>query len=103
MEGSGQPEYKELKKRMREEFRLIRKAAKKGKTLDMDLVHNFCSDAGLMTTYEKEDSEYHVEFIDRVKELAVAAKGDDRSSLLDAVEAIRSRKKQCHRRFKKQK
>ena len=101
MEEKARPEYKDLKKRMREDFRQIRKATKKGKALDMDTVHNFCSDARLMTTYDKGDNEHHTEFLEHVKELAAAAKGDDRSSLLDAVESIRSRKKECHRRFRK--
>jgi XXXCH domain-containing protein len=101
VEKSGRPEYKDLKKRMREDFRQIRKAVRKGKVLDMNMVHNFCSNARLMTTHEKEDNEHYVKFIEHVEELAAAAKGDDRSSLLDVVEAIRSRKKECHRRYKK--
>ena len=65
------------------------------------MVHNFCSNARLMTTYEKEDNEHYAEFIEHVEALAAAAKGDDRSLLLNAVEVVRSMKKECHRRYKK--
>ena len=93
-------EYKQLKERMKADFKQIRKAVKKGRPLDAALVRTFCSDARLMTTYPGKGDEYYAAFREQVESLAEAAEQGDRDMLLEAVTTLRRIEKACHNRFK---
>lgn len=97
---NGPLEYKQLKRWMKADFKQIRKAVRKGRPLDMELVNRFCSDARLMTTYEGKGDEYYGAFLKHVDSLAEAAKRGDQAALKEAVAALQKMEKQCHRRFK---
>ena len=99
-EGEGYPEYKQLKQRMKADFKQIRKAVKKGRAPDTELVRSFCSDAQLMTTYPEKGNEYYPDFQDRVKNLEEAAEQRDWAKLADVVAEVRRVEKECHKRFK---
>jgi XXXCH domain-containing protein len=99
-ERNGRPEYKQLKARMKADFKQIRKAVRKHRPLDMELVRAFFSDARLMTTYPGKGDEYCTVFLERVESLAAAAKRGDWAMLQDTVAAVQEMKKQCHKRFK---
>lgn len=99
-ERDGRPEYEQLKKRMKADLKQIRKAVRKRRPLDVELVCAFCSDAWLMTTYPGKGDEYYTVFRERVESLTAAAKRGDWAMLEDAVAAVEEMKKQCHKRFK---
>ena len=94
------PEYKHLKERMKANFKQVRKAVKKGRPLDTELVRTFCSDARLMTTYPDKGSEYYPAFLEWVERLASAVELGDCSKLAEAVAALRRMEKDCHKRYK---
>jgi XXXCH domain-containing protein len=93
-------EYKQLKERMRADFKQIRKAVRKGKPLDAELVRAFCADARRMTTYPGKGDEYYPAFRDLVECLEKALEQGSESALADTVASIRRMEKACHKRYK---
>ena len=96
----GPPNYGQLKERMKAEFNQIRKAVKKGRSIDTELVRSFCSDALLMTTFPGKGDEYYAAFREQVERLAKAVQQGDGPMLAEAVVAVRRMEKACHKRFK---
>lgn len=94
------PDYKQLKRWMKADWKQIREAVRKGRPLDMELVDRFCSDARLMTTHEGKGDDYYGAFLKQVDSLAEAAKSGDQVRLKEAVAALTEMEKQCHRKFK---
>jgi len=92
--------YKQLKVRMKSDFKLIRRAVKKGSQLDVGLIRAFCSDALLMMEYQNKGDDCYPAFRECVERLATAAELGDRTRLTDAVAAVHRMKKRCHKRFK---
>lgn len=92
--------YKQLKVRMKSDFKLIRRAVKKGSLLDVGLIQDFCSDAMLMLEYQNKGDDCYPAFRECVERLATAAESGDRARLIDAVAAVHLMKKGCHKRFK---
>ena len=99
-EGDGRSEYKQLKVQMKADFKQIRKAVRKRRSLDMKVVRGFCSNARLMIGYPGKGDEFYPVFLERVERLEAAAKQGEWAMLEDAVVAIEEMKKQCHKRFK---
>jgi XXXCH domain-containing protein len=87
---------------MKADFKQIRKAVKKGRSIDAELVRSFCSDALLMTTYPGKGDEYYAAFLEQVERLAAAVERGDGPMLVEAVAAVRRMEKACHKRFKGQ-
>jgi XXXCH domain-containing protein len=96
----GLPNYGQLKERMKADFKQIRKAVKKDRSIDAELVRSFCSDALLMTTYPGKGDEYYPAFREQVERLAKAVGQGDGPMLAEAVAAVRRMEKACHKRFK---
>ena len=96
----GPPTYGQLKERMKADFKQIRKAVKKGRSTDTELVRSFCSDALLMTTYPGKGDEYYAAFREQVERLAKAVQQGDGPMLAETVAAVRRMEKACHKRFK---
>ncbi len=94
------PDFKQLKKRMKADFKQIRKAVRKRRPLDTELIRRFCSDARLMTTYPGKGDEYYPGFLKRADSFEAAAKRGSWDLLEDAVVALQKTEKQCHKRFK---
>jgi len=95
-----QSEYNQLKVRMKSDFKLIRRAVKKGALPDVELARTFRSEAHLMTEFPDKGDENYPQFRDVVDKLATAVEVGDRATLADAVAAMHRMKKECHRRFK---
>ena len=66
-ERCGRPSYGQLKERMKTDFKQIRKAVKRDRSIDAELIRSFCSDAWLMTTYPGKGDEYYAAFRERVE------------------------------------
>lgn len=98
----GPPNYGQLKERMKADFKQIRKAVKKGRSIDAKLVRSFCSDALLMTTYPGKGDECYAAVREQVERLAAGVQQGDGSVLVEAVAGVRRMEKACHKRFKGQ-
>ena len=101
-ERPGRPDYGRLKERMKADFKQIRKAVRKGRSIDSGLVSTFCSDALLMTTYPGKGDEYYAAFREQIERLAAAVQQGDGPTLAEAVAGVRRMEKACHKRFKGQ-
>lgn len=92
--------YKQLKERMKADWKRIRKAARKGKSLDVALVRAFCADARQMTSYPGKGDEYYPAFHELVDRLEEALEQGSEITLGHTVASMRRMMKACHRRYR---
>jgi XXXCH domain-containing protein len=90
------PRYKDIKKRMKVEFRLIVKALHEGGLPAKDVVDSFVSDARLMVTFPGKGEEFYDDFSHAVEEFASAFAAGDRLAMGAMAEALAHQKARCH-------
>jgi XXXCH domain-containing protein len=93
-------EYVALKKRMREDFRSIRRSVKKDKLPPSDTVASFLADSAKMVSYPGKGDEHYVEYTKIVAEFRKAWEAQDLSLLQTSVSELRDIKSACHERYK---
>ena len=94
------PGYKELKKRMRKDFKAMFKAIHEGVIPDRRDVMRFLSDAHLMVTYPGYGDVYYSVFIDACHAFEKAYEQGDLQLLNETVDALAFQAAHCHSRFK---
>jgi len=92
----GKPRYKDIKKRMKVEFRLIVKALHEGGLPPKETVDRFVADAGLMVTFPGKGEEFYEDFSHAVEEFASAYAAGDRLAMGAMAEALAHQKARCH-------
>jgi XXXCH domain-containing protein len=93
---SAKPRFKDIKKRMKFDFRVIVKALHEGGLPPQDTVERFVADAGLMVTYPGKGEEFYDDFSHAVEEFAAAFAAGDRLAMGAMAEALAHQKARCH-------
>ena len=94
------PEYTTLKKRMREDFRAIRKSVKRDSLPPADAVASFLADSAKMFSFPGKGDEYYYEYMKSVGEFKIAWEAKDLAQLKARVAKLRQIKETCHERYK---
>ena len=93
-------EYIALKKRMREDFRSIRRSVKRDKLPSADAVTSFLDDSAKMVSFPGKGDEHYEEYMKLVSEFRKAWEGKDIALLQKRVAELRQIKEACHERYK---
>lgn len=92
--------YKHLKKRMKGTFALLSKAIANDGEIQQELVRSFVEDSREMTTYHGFGDEFYPEFNELCEGFEKAFKKQDSQRLGDVFQALCSRKRACHAKYK---
>ncbi|MBF0480788.1 MAG: GAK system XXXCH domain-containing protein [Desulfovibrionaceae bacterium] len=90
------PRYKDMKKRMKGDFRLIVKSLHEGGLPPGEVVERFVADARLMVTFPGKGEEFYDDFSHAVEEFAAAFAAGDRLAMGAMAEALAHQKARCH-------
>jgi XXXCH domain-containing protein len=92
--------YKDLKKRMKSDFKQIRNRLGEGAVPDKELMERFLTDADAMTTYPGYGDEYYGEFRDSSARLGEAFAAMDLEGLRRGYEDLKTLRDDCHKDHK---
>jgi XXXCH domain-containing protein len=94
------PKYKELKKRMKSDFKLILEAARQGRLPDPRTVEGFVADSDLMVTYPDKGDPFYDIYARTTRELAETFATGDVDAFAAVCEKMDQIKHECHERYK---
>ena len=98
VETSGQPRYKNLKKRMKSTFKLIVMALRASQSPDPDAVASFIADSRVMTRFPGKGDAFYPAYDAEVDRFAAAAATGDIAAMTASAAALDRMKKECHSR-----
>jgi XXXCH domain-containing protein len=96
---SGRPKYKQLKKRMKKDFKQILEAAQQGALPAPGIVQTFLDDCDLMVTYPGKGDPYYDVFAKATHELSRAFHDEDLEAFVKACDKMDQIKHECHDRY----
>ncbi len=94
-------DYKELKNRMSNDFKAIKKSCKVEQAIPgSDLVEGFYQDSKLMCTYPNKGEDFYESFLKQADSLYKAFKASDLKAMSSAVESLAQSRSDCHEKYK---
>lgn len=96
----GLPDYRSLKKHMRQTFRAMGQALDEGRSPPSLEFHSFAADARLMASYPGKGEERYGAFLTAVHALEAAFASGDVQAMRAAHAALAQIKRECHSRLK---
>jgi XXXCH domain-containing protein len=90
------PKYKDIKKRMKSDFKLIVKTLHEGTLPEAATVERFLADGRAMTTYPGKGEEFYEDFNHALEEFATAFAAGDKLGMGAMAEALAHQKARCH-------
>lgn len=96
----GLPDYRSLKKHMRQTFKVMGQALDEGRAPPALEFHSFTADARLMASYPGKGEERYGAFLTAVHALEAAFVSGDGEALKAAHAALAQIKRECHSRLK---
>jgi len=98
--GGGMPKYKDLKKRMKRNFKTIRRALGEGQAPPAEATASFLADSELMTGYPGKGDEFYEDFRQACRAFSEACASGDLGRMGAAAEELNRQKRRCHDRYK---
>lgn len=99
--GSDLENYKELKKRMANDFKAIKKSCIQEQTLpESNLVERFYQDSKTMCTYQNKGEEFYETFLKQAGVFYNAFKESDLKAMGEAVTTLGQARSDCHEKHK---
>lgn len=98
--GRTKPKYKELKKRMKRDFKVILAELEYGRLPAMEVTHRFCRDSELMCTYSGKGDPFYPDYLKANQDYLSAATDGDLEAARQAVNELNAFYTSCHKRFK---
>lgn len=93
------PEYRELKKRMRDSFRILVKMIHDGAMPPAEAVEAFLADSALMVTYPGHGDEFYGQYTAVCETFREAYESGDMERMHAAVDALVHEKSRCHAKY----
>ncbi|MDK2956355.1 MAG: hypothetical protein PWQ57_1851 [Desulfovibrionales bacterium] len=97
---AGRPKYKQLKKRMKKDFKLILETARQGALPAAGVVQAFLDDCELMVTYPGKGDPYYDVFAKATQEMSQAYRAEDLGAFAKSCDKMDHIKLECHNRYK---
>lgn len=94
----GRERYKDLKKRMKETFKMLRTSLAAGQPPHPDILAAFVADSRRMTAYPGKGDAFYPAYAAEVSRLEAAAAAGDLSAMTSSAAELARMKKECHSR-----
>jgi XXXCH domain-containing protein len=94
----GRGRYKDLKKRMKETFKILGTALAAGQAPDAGILASFVADSRRMTTYSGKGDAFYPAYEAEVTRLEAAAAAGDIAAMSRSAAELARMKKECHSR-----
>lgn len=96
----GKPQYKDLKKRMGNSFKVIFKMIHQGQKPPQEAIDEFLADSELMVSYPGYGDPYYDIYTKACEEFKAAYEADNMDRLNKAVDELVHQKGHCHAKYK---
>jgi XXXCH domain-containing protein len=93
-------DYKSLKKKLRGDFRLIRRSVKNGNLPPSEAVESFLAGAAKMVTFPGKGDEHYSEFSEAVARFRGAWESQNIGLLQSSAAELKAIRNACHERYK---
>lgn len=96
---SGKPKYKTLKKRMKDNFRMLVKTIHDGQVPPEQAVKSFLDDSDLMVQYPGYGDEYYESYTQACEAFKAAYESGDIARMHETIDVLVHEKARCHAKY----
>jgi XXXCH domain-containing protein len=98
-EKGGRPKYSQLKKRMKADWKEIRRSLGAGTLPEASVVERFLADSRLMCTYPGKGDPLYPAYLEAVASLSRAMASGSLEAVIAACAEVNGQRRECHRRY----